>query len=253
MTTTPERPTTFAREGRGVSTDALRLSEMLAEKLEIELPPVGLRFVAREPDDVPRLVKDPPSFCTLWRWAEERVFYASAEQHLGCAIGGMVAGFLSPDGRMEELTSLLEDMCEAGQGEADEISRTPRFGGDSVGVVYGPIWNMPMQPDLVLLWATLPQMGVLQEITGTVLWRNNSQGAAFTRPACGVLAIADERAMPAMSLGCLGMRLYTRILPNLFLVALPSGKLAGLREGLESKEDVPQRLDFYREKLSAGR
>ena len=44
------------------------------------------------------------------------------------------------------------------------------------------------------MWATLPQMGVVQEILGKVMWKNNPQGAAFTRPACGVLPIAHQHA-----------------------------------------------------------
>ena len=241
-----------AGDERTNSMDGVKLTELLADRLDIQLPPVGLAFVQEQPDDVPQLVKEAPSFCTLWRWAEERVFYASAEQHMGCAIGGMVAGFLSPEGRMDELTALLEDMCEAGQGDEDEISQTARFSHDSVGIVYGPLWTIPIVPDVVLMWATLPQMGVLQEITGSILWRNNPQGAVFTRPACGVLAIADSRAKPAMSLGCLGMRLYTGVPPQLFLIAVPRDKLGELEDGLQSKADIPERLEFYREKLSAG-
>ena len=241
-----------AGDERTNSMDGVKLTELLADRLDIQLPPVGLAFVQEQPDDVPQLVKEAPSFCTLWRWAEERVFYASADQHMGCAIGGMVAGFLSPEGRMDELTALLEDMCEAGQGDNDEISQTARFSHDSVGIVYGPLWTIPIVPDIVLMWATLPQMGVLQEMTGIILWRNNPQGEVFTRPACSILAIADSRAKPAMSLGCLGMRLYTGVPPQLFLIAVPRDKLGELEDGLQSKADISERLEFYRDKLSAG-
>ena len=68
--------------------DTLKLTELLADRLGIEIPPVGMAFVKERPADVPPLYRDPPSFCSLWRMAELRVLYASAEQHNGCGIGG---------------------------------------------------------------------------------------------------------------------------------------------------------------------
>ena len=235
------------------SSDGLALAQLLADKLDLALTPVALAFVEREPAGVASLGKQPPSFCTLWRWAEERPIYVSAEQHTGCEIGGMVAGFVSEEGREERLAAKLEEMCEAGQGELEEIARTPRFPGGNAGVVYGPIWDMPVPPQLALMWATLPQMGVLQEVMGTILWRNNSRGAAFTRPACGVLAIAGERGMPAMSLGCLGMRVYTGIPPGHFLMAVPAGRLPQLASGLAARDDASERIEHYAERMRQGR
>ena len=229
-----------------------KLTELLAERLHIELPPVALTFVEECPPEVTPLGKEPPSFCTLWRWGEERVFYASGEQHLGCALGGMVAGFLPPEGKLDELAAALQEMCEDGGDGPDEIARTARFAHGANGIVYGPLWKFPLEPDVLLLWATLPQMGVLQEVAGTTLWRDNPQGAVFTRPACSVLAIASEHEKLAMSLGCIGMRLYTRIPPQLFLEAIPRSKLSQVEEGLEGKADAEERLRFYEEKLRTG-
>ena len=232
--------------------DGMNLTELLAEKLNLELPPVALTFVEERPPDVPAMLKEPPSFCSLWRWAEEQVFYASAEQHLGCAIGGMVTGFLSPDGKLSDLGALLQEMCEDNVDGVEEIAQTARFVHTRSGVVYGPLWKFPLRPDLVLLWATLPQMGVLQEVTGSIMWQNNPQDAVFTRPACSVLAIADAHEKPAMSLGCVGMRLYTGIPPQYLLMAIPGSRLDQLEEGLQQKGDSEERLRFYQERLRPG-
>ena len=104
--------------------DTLNLVQLLGEKLMIELPPVGLTFTLEQPKDVPVLHRDPQSFCTLWRWAEERVFYASGEQHMECGLGGLVSGFLAPEGREDEVAALLDEMCEGGAGTAYEIAQT---------------------------------------------------------------------------------------------------------------------------------
>ena len=72
----PERDAdASAGDDRVDSMDGVKLTELLADRLDIQLPPVGLAFVREHPSNVPQLVKEAPSFCTLWRWAEERVFY----------------------------------------------------------------------------------------------------------------------------------------------------------------------------------
>ena len=157
--------------------DTLNLVQLLADRLRIEIPPVGMAFVQEKPEDIAPLYRDPPSFCSLWRLAELRVFYASAEQHDGCGIGGVVSGFSPSDGREDELALLLTELCEVEVGTTEEIAQTARFEPSGGGVIYGPLWKMPVEPDLALMWATLPQMGVVQEIVGKIMWRNNPQGA----------------------------------------------------------------------------
>ena len=232
--------------------DTLNLVELLADRLRMEIPPVGMAFVDEKPMDVAPLYRDPPSFCSLWRLAELRVFYATAEQHDGCGIGGVVSGFSSSEGREDELATLLAELCEVEVGTADEIEQTARFQPSGGGAVYGPLWKMPVEPDLALMWATLPQMGVVQEIVGKIMWRNNPQGAVFTRPACGVLPIANEYQKTALSLGCIGMRLYTEMPAHLFLVAMPPSELPTLERGLESRDDIAERLEHYGARLSGA-
>ena len=232
--------------------DTLNLAQLLADRLMIEMPPVAMAFVEEKPEDVAPLYREPPSFCSLWRLAELRVFYATAEQHDGCGIGGVVSGFRSAEGREDDLAVLLTELCEVEVGTSEEIAQTARFQQSGGGVVYGPLWKMPVEPDLALMWATLPQMGVVQEIVGKIMWRNNPQGAVFTRPACGVLPIAYENQKTALSLGCIGMRLYTEIPSHLFLVAMHPSQLPKLEQGLETRDDLAERLEHYGARLSGA-
>ena len=232
--------------------DTLNLVQMLGDKLMIELPPVGLAFVSEQPEDMAATHREPQSFCTLWRWAEERVFYATGEQHLECSLGGLVSGFLTPEGREDELASLLDEMCEGGEGTREEIAETTKFQHGAAGAIYGPLWKMPVEPDMALMWATLPQMGVLQEIVGTIMWRNNPQGAVFPRPACAVLPIASKTDKPALSLGCIGMREYTNVPPHMYLIALPGSHLESLEQKMQERDDIPQRLEFYQKRMAGG-
>lgn len=223
------------------------------ERVQIVWPPVALAFVLEPPPGVPPMGKESPSFCTFWRWGERSLFHASAQQHLGCPIGAMVAGFPLPPEALQELPALMNEMCEGEEaGMDEEIARTPRVAKPAQAIVYGPLWQFPMELDLVLIWANMVQMAVLQEIGGAILWRGRPQGAVFTRPACSVLAIALEQQQPALSLGCAGLRAYTGVPNDLFPLAIPASQLPHLEAALAAREDTTERLHYYLEKLRAG-
>ncbi|MBI4497893.1 MAG: DUF169 domain-containing protein [Chloroflexi bacterium] len=230
------------------------LTELLLEKLQILYPPAALSFVPERPAEVPATGKDVPSFCALWRWGETALFYASPEQHvMGCAIGGMVAGFPLPREKAQEVLDLMAEYCEGEEAAVpDEVAQTARVTKPAAGVVYGPLWQFPLPPDVVVMWANIIQVAVLQEVTGPVMWRNNPQGAVFTRPACSVLPIAMTHGKPAMSLGCAGMRAYTQVPDDLCLVALPGDRLGQLEEDLRKLADPQARMQFYLDKLQAS-
>ncbi len=238
----------------------MEITQLLQEKLFLELPPVGMAFVDQPPDGVLVMGKEPPSFCSLWRWGERAVFYSPAEQHLGCLVGGMVAGVPLFEAQMEEVRQLMEEMCQAqdpstGSGQAlppDDPAQVPRVRRAWNGVVYGPLWRFPLEPDLALMWVTIVQAGVLQDVAGKVLWRGNAEGATFARPACSVLPIALDRDKPALSLGCVGMWTYTQLPRELCLLAVPGGMLGRLEEALRTIEDAEDRMQAYVEKLKAA-
>lgn len=232
--------------------DLMEITRLLQERLLLELPPVGIAFVDSPPPEVMVLGKEPPSFCTLWRWGERGVFYAARERHLGCLVGGMVSGVPLEPGQLDEVRQALDDLCKAEDVPADEVEQVPRIRSEWQGVVYGPLWRFPLRPDLALLWLTIVQAGVLQEVAGQVLWRGNPGGAIFARPACSVLPIALDKERPALSLGCIGMRAYTQ-LPNQFcLLAVPGTMLPHLQEVLPQIEDPEARMAVYVEKLRAA-
>lgn len=255
--------------GRAMIVRAMGLMEvtrLLQEKLFLELPPVGMAFVDEPPEGVLVMGKEPPSFCSLWRWGERSVFYASAEQHLGCLVGGMVAGVPLAEPQVDEVKQLMEEMCHAEDLPPDDPAQVPVIRGRKwTGIVYGPLWRFPVkagdkppryeggvEPDLALMWVTIVQAGVLQDVAGRVLWRGNAEGANFARPACSVLAIALDRDKPALSLGCVGMWTYTQLPRELCLLAVPGSQLPLLEEALQGIEDPEARMQGYVDKLKAA-
>ena len=84
------------------------------------------------------------------------------------------------------------------------------------------------------------------------MWRNNSQGVVFPRPACAVLPIASLNEKPAMSLGCIGMREYTNVPNHMYLIAVPGSQLGSLELAVRKKTDIPQRLEVYEQRMTSG-
>lgn len=223
-----------------------QLSESLQGTLALLYPPVALKRVESPPDGVPSASRAVPSACTFWRRAEQGVFYASAEDHFGCPVGAMVMGFPLPPEKVQELMGLVGDMCAVSYVDEAEVPHIAKFGDPAQGVVYGPLADFPLQPDVVLVWTTPAQAMLLQEATGASRWEDNAVGATFGRPTCAALPTSTARGQSVMSLGCIGMRTFTEIPDDYALVAIPGTCLGDLPTQLARLATANERMrEFY--------
>ncbi len=229
------------------------LTELLAERLLIDIPPVGLAWLAAPPAGVVVLGKVAPSFCALWRMGERGVFFTTATHHVECLIGAYLAGFPLTAGQLDEAHALLDDTCRSEALPPDDLGRLTRAAPHTGGILYGPLWEMPAPPDVAVVWATLPQAAVLQELAGPLAWPGNAQGAVFGRPACGVVGAAQQLQRMALHEGCVGMRLYTELPRELCPVALPASLLGRLETNLATLTDGEQRIRTYLDRMRGAR
>lgn len=232
--------------------DNQTLTELLAGRLLIDIPPVGLRWLEAAPAGVTVLGKTPPSFCALWRLGERATFYAPAAEHKECLIGAHMAGFTLDADEMDEAYAMMADMCATEQVPSDNLGVLTRAPKQAAGILYGPLWTYPGTPDALVVWATLAQAGVLQELLGPLAWPGNPQGVTFGRPACGVVGAAMTAQKPALHEGCVGMRLYTQLPRELCPIGLPGELLGPLGDRLLALTDGPARIEAYLEKMRAA-
>ena len=209
------------------ATTAQRLSSLLS----LQHPPVALAFVDRPPDGLAQATKPVPSACTFWRQAEQRTFYAAAEQHFNCPVGSMVMGFELPPAVNEQLGGLVQSMCDAKYLTMEEAAKIPAMTRHSAGIVYGPLSEFPLDPDLVVLWVNVAQAMLYSEAAGRAAWTAAPMDVSG-RPGCAALPLALRNGQPGMSLGCAGMRTFTEIGDDLNLAALPGSALAGFVNSL---------------------
>jgi uncharacterized protein (DUF169 family) len=222
-------------------TTAQRLSALLS----LRHPPVALAFTSRQPEGIPQATKAVPSACTFWRLAEQGTFYAAAAQHFNCLVGSMVMGFELPAEVGEQLGGLVQSMCDANYLTMDEAAKIPSVGRQSAGIVYGPLQDFPLDPDVVLFWVNVAQAMLYSEAAGRAAWTSAPMEVSG-RPGCAAIPLALRDNQPGMSLGCAGMRTFTEIGDDETLAAVPGSALAEFVDALASTVDSNAAMrDFY--------
>ena len=158
-------------------------SAKLVESLSLTLPPVAVAFRDQAPDGVANAERPVPSGCAFWRAGETSVFYATAHQHFNCPVGAMVMGFELPSQIQDELGIAVETMSEVGYFDPAEAATLPLVPSGRKGAVYGPLADISVDPDVVLMWLTPAQTMLFSEAAGTAAWTGDSFRSAAVRPA----------------------------------------------------------------------
>lgn len=209
------------------------VADRLAIALALESPAVGLAFVDQSPPDVAELGTETPSACSLWRQAEDGVFYAPAAKHFNCAVGAMTMGFALDESAQARLADVVGQMCACGYVGADEPASIPKVGRQAAGIVYGPLGDLPVEPDLVLVWLRPHQAMLFNEASGAASWAGRRHLPVLGRPACAALPHALAASQPALSMGCLGMRTFTEVSGDRMLAVIPRANLEAFVDALE--------------------
>lgn len=229
----------------------IQIDSDLQNEISLEKPPIGLAFVDSQPFGVTRTSKVVPSSCAFWHEAESGVFYAAAEDHYNCTLGTMVMGFELPEEQMNTLMGEVGMMCEMEYVREEEIPNVPKVEKQSGGIVYGPLAELLVDPDVVLLWVKPSQAMVVNETAGQMNWAASPAGV-YGRPGCAAIPVALSQGNVSQSFGCTGMRINSGISDEYMLMAVPGDKIESLAESLSQVTDVHEKLtDHYEQKAAA--
>lgn len=218
----------------------------ISSRLQLASPPVALSFVEAAPTGMAVFDQEVPSACTFWRKAETEMFYAPAEKHFNCPIGAMTMGFDMPKEVQQNLMEVVKMMCGAGYISPEEAARIPSVKKKKSGIVYGPLRAFTTEPDLVIMWLTPGQAMIYNEAAGTCRWTESLPTPAFGRPSCAALPVALDKSQSTLSLGCLGMRVFTDVSQDQLLAVLPGSRIEEFSRALESVVAANQTMgEFY--------
>jgi uncharacterized protein (DUF169 family) len=190
-------------------TDYQKLERQLSEQLQLERRPIAIGFRESAPPQVSQFVGTQPSTCSFWRLAAEgRVFYTLASDHYNCPIGSYTHNIPLPVDRVRDLEQVLNLLTTIRYVRMEEVPTIPRLPTTPGVIVYAPLGETPVDPDVVLFSGRPGRLMLLQE--AALRAGIAPQLNALPRPTCMAIPAALTTGMVA-STACIGNRVYTGI------------------------------------------
>ena len=187
--------------------DHTALEHSLVTTLGLSRRPVAVAFTDAPPAGVEKFAGVEPSGCSFWRLAAAgRAFYTVPADHHGCVIGSHTHNMPLPPERSRELPDMLGFMTGIGYIRPAEVPSIPTLPRTPGAVVYAPLGDTPVPPDVVIFAGRPGRLMLLQE--AALRAGVSTQMPALGRPTCMALPAALTHGLITSS-GCIGNRVYT--------------------------------------------
>jgi uncharacterized protein (DUF169 family) len=192
---------------------------------------------------VPKFTGTEPSGCSFWRLAAGgRTFYTVPSDHYNCAIGSYTHNIPLPEERSHELEQTLSFMTGIGYIKMEEVPGIPRLAQTPCVVIYAPLGDTPVEPDVVLFAGPPGQIMLLQE--AALRAGLGARIPLLGRPTCMALPAALAQGV-VVSTGCIGNRVYTDLEEDELYVAVPGKDLARIANEVETIAAANAKLSEY--------
>jgi uncharacterized protein (DUF169 family) len=230
------------------------LSASFTQSLRLTLPPVAISFANALPAGVEAWSGRAPAGCRFWQEAATRVFATVAADHAFCSIGQYTHGLDMNPASSKDLMDALKVFGDLTYVREQDVAAIPVPATKSQFVIYAPLAQAPLPPDVVLLFVRADQTLILSEASQQL---ENGLPPAMGRPACAVIPQAHNTARSALSLGCCGARAYLDVLtPDVAIYAIPGGSLEAFAERIAALAQANEILTKFhrirRENIEAG-
>jgi uncharacterized protein (DUF169 family) len=212
------------------SADWHGLEQKFSEGVGLSKRPVSVAFLDAEPSGVDRFKGTEPSGCSFWRLAAQgRVFYTVPENHFNCAVGAYTHNIALTPEREKETEQTLKMMFDLGYVRPEEVPQIPRLAKAPKAILYSPLGESPVTPDVVLFSVKPAAAMLLNEAAARA--GVGSGAPALGRPTCMALPATMQHGS-VTSLGCIGNRVYTGLGEDELYVVLRAKDLAAVAEAL---------------------
>lgn len=223
------------------------LAARLMAALKPVAAPIGIAFLRESDGGTPAFVAPMPApnaagrtgavpaGCVFWMKAVDRAFSTGAADHANCSVGSYTHGFLTlaEAAQRDDVAAVLESgwVDEAAVGSLPHVLERP------ARVVYGPLAELEVEPDVVLL-----------RIDGLALMTLKDafpQLRIEGKPQCHIVALAKERGELAASVGCALSRARTGMRADEMTCALPAARLVEIVETIEAAAALDRAMARY--------
>ncbi|WP_158749239.1 DUF169 domain-containing protein [Acidobacterium sp. S8] len=232
-----------------------KIASLLTNCLNLSQSPVAISFTDAIPNGVGRHVGDVSAGCRFWQDGAMTVFATSSSDHQRCAIGVYTHHLQPTPAQQTDLMGALKIFGELSYVREEDLPLIPVLQQQSAHVIYAPLAETPLPPQIVLLFVNASQMLILSEAAQQVEHGNT---AAMGRPACAVVPQVINTGRAALSLGCCGARAYLDTLTDdTAIFAIPGAKLDFYAERIEALAQANSILTRFhhirREEIAAGK
>jgi uncharacterized protein (DUF169 family) len=168
--------------------------------------------------------------------------YTLSADHANCPIGGYTHNLPLPEDRTGELAETLERMAGVGYLKVEEVAGIFRLPQSPQAVIYAPLGETPVEPDIVLFRGRPGQLMLIVEaaLQAGVL----SNLPLLLRPTCMAIPAALAHGVVASG-GCIGNRIYTDVGEDELYVAVPGRSLYQLAGALRNVAAANSALTEY--------
>jgi uncharacterized protein (DUF169 family) len=204
-------------------TDYRGIEDRLRDTCNLRRRPVAVTFRETAPAGVVRFTGTEPSGCSFWRVAAGgRTFYTVPSDHYNCVVGSHTHNMPLPPDRADEPSQVLGFMTGIGYLRMEEVPAIPRLPKTPGAVIYAPLGDTPVAPDVVLVSGR--PASLMRLLEAALRAGIQSQVPFMGRPTCMALPAALAHGVLA-STGCTGNRVYTDLGDDELYVAIPGKDL----------------------------
>jgi uncharacterized protein (DUF169 family) len=232
-------------EGKKIMSDQkwAELEGRFRRASEFQRRPVAVAYLDAPPQAVERFAGTEPSGCSFWRLAAAgKTFYTVPENHFNCAVGAYTHNItLSPE-RQQETGQTLQLMFDLGYVKPEEVPQIPRLAKAPAVVVYSPLGETPVAPDVVLFACKPRSAMLLNEAANRVGVASGSP--ALGRPTCMALPASLQHGA-IFSLGCIGNRVYTSLSEDEMYFVMRGNDLEAIADALMTVSSANASLAEY--------
>ena len=219
------------------------IEQQITKIVKVGRRPVAVTFLDQEPSGIGRFAGTEPSGCSFWRLAAEgRTFYTVPENHFNCAVGAYTHNIALSPQHKKETEQTLKMMFELGYVQPEEVPQIPRLPKAPKAIVYAPLGDARVAPDVVLFACKPAAAMLLQE--AAVRAGVGTAAPALGRPTCIALPASLERGT-VVSLGCIGNRVYTGLGDDELYVVMRGGDLGRVADALKTIAAANDALQDY--------
>ena len=225
--------------------DYRSLEQRLSSDLGLTRRPIAIAYRDSPPPGVAKFVGSVPSGCTFWSLAAEgRTFFTVPSDHYNCPIGSYTHNIPLPPERSGELGDTLGFMTSIGYVRMEEVPGIPVLPKTPAVVVYAPLADTPVDPNVVMFWGPAARVMLLHEAAMSAGIPTSMM--TLGRPTCMALPAALAHGM-AISTGCVGNRVYTGVEEGELYAAVPGQELTRLADAGRTISTANAKLQEYHE------